>query len=116
MTNSESFKVHFPVKFIQYYESNSNWKSKLIEMQCMLEAVERFGRNLKPPSAYNLRTSWAEIDEIRKKHEKAWAESGCTLMSDGWMDCRRRSVINFLVNSLEGTFYLHSINALGEDS
>lgn len=86
----------------------------------MLEAVGRYGRNCKPPTPYALgtpllNTEIKAIDDIRKRHEEAWIESGCTLMSDGWTDRRRRNIINFLVNSVAGTFYLHSIDASSQE-
>jgi hypothetical protein len=54
------------------------------------------------------------VDEIKKTHELAWAEFGCTLMSDGWIDRRGQHLINFLVISPAGTFFLESINASSE--
>jgi hypothetical protein len=41
---------------------------------------------------------------VREDHERAWKHYGCTLMSDGWCDKRGRHLINFLVNSPEGTY------------
>jgi hypothetical protein len=41
---------------------------------------------------------------VREDHERAWKHYGCTLMSDGWCDKRERHLINFLVNSPEGTY------------
>ena len=34
-----------------------------------------------------------------------------TVMSDEWIDRKSRILINFLVNSLEGTFFYKSIDA-----
>ncbi|XP_066336800.1 uncharacterized protein [Miscanthus floridulus] len=39
---------------------------------------------------------------------------GCTLMSDGWTDKRGRHLINFLVNSPAGTYFLESVDASSE--
>jgi hypothetical protein len=52
--------------------------------------------------------------ELRKKHEEAWKEYGCTLMSDGWTDTSHRHLINFLANSPAGTFFLGSVDASSE--
>jgi hypothetical protein len=35
-------------------------------------------------------------------------------MSDGWTDMRGRHLINFLVNSPEGTYFLESVDASSE--
>jgi hypothetical protein len=52
--------------------------------------------------------------ELRKKHEEAWKEYGCSLMSDGWIDMRQRHIINFLAKSPVGTFFLESVDASSE--
>ncbi|CAD6225790.1 unnamed protein product [Miscanthus lutarioriparius] len=52
--------------------------------------------------------------ELRKKHEEAWKEYGCTIMSDGWTDTSHRHLINFLANSPAGTFFLGSVDASSE--
>ena len=44
------------------------------------------------------------------KYKNEWKKTGCTLMSDGWMDNRERSITNFLVNSPKGTIFLKSID------
>ena len=46
-------------------------------------------------------------DNFKGKHEVAWKEYGCSLMSDGWTDMTGRHLINFLVNS---TFFLGTTN------
>ena len=51
---------------------------------------------------------------MREDHERAWKHYGCTLMSDGWSDKRGRHLINFLVNSPEGTYFLGSVDASSE--
>ncbi|CAN1276908.1 hypothetical protein LINPERPRIM_LOCUS16160 [Linum perenne] len=35
---------------------------------------------------------------------------GCTIMSDGWTDTKRRSICNFLVNSPKGTVFVESLD------
>ena len=52
--------------------------------------------------------------ELRKKQEEASKEYGCTLMSNGWIDMRQCHIINFLANSLVGTFFLESVDASSE--
>lgn len=81
----------------------------------MLEGVGRYGPGYTPPLPQQiagpiLNKEVLNIDELRQKHELEWAKRGCTLMSDGWTDRRGRSIINFLLNSAIGTFYLKSID------
>lgn len=46
-----------------------------------------------------------------KGHEKEWNAYGCSLMCDGWLDRRHRTLINFLVNTPRGSFFLESVDA-----
>jgi hypothetical protein len=51
---------------------------------------------------------------MKKDHERAWKHFVCTLMSNGWTDKRGRHLINFLVNSPEGAYFLKSVDASSE--
>jgi hypothetical protein len=51
---------------------------------------------------------------VRKDHERAWKHFGYTLMSDGCADRRGHHLINFLVNSPEGTYFLEYVDASDE--
>jgi hypothetical protein len=51
---------------------------------------------------------------MRAEHEIAWSTHGCTLMSNGWIDRRGPNLINFLVNNLEGTYFMESVDASSE--
>jgi hypothetical protein len=87
--------------------------------EIMLEAVGQYGPGYVKPSYHDVRVPLLEkakksVDEIKKTHELAWTEFGCTLMSDGWTDRRGRHLINFLVNSPASTFFLESVNASSE--
>jgi len=81
------------------------------QFEVAIEASCQYGPGYKPPSAYELREPLLndcvkETGLLRKQHEAAWKQYGCTLMSDGWSDRRGRHLINFLVNSPEGTYFL----------
>jgi hypothetical protein len=89
------------------------------QFEVAVEAIAQYGTGFKPPSFHELREpllvkAVKEIDGEKKKHEDAWSQYGCTLMSDGWTDRRGRHLINFLVNSPEGTFFLESVDASSE--
>ncbi|KAL6562899.1 hypothetical protein OROHE_005486 [Orobanche hederae] len=68
-----------------------------------------------PPTMHELRT-WvlkAEVDDINiiyEDHKKAWKTYGCTITSDGWTDQKQRALMNFLVNSPAGTFFIKSVD------
>ncbi|KAL6314581.1 hypothetical protein AAG906_026921 [Vitis piasezkii] len=90
---------------------NSKWKQEeRKEICCKLWA--RF----KPPSMHELRT-WILKEEVNdlsiimEDHKKAWKQYGCSIMSDGWIDGKSRCLVNFLVNSPAGTWFMKSIDA-----
>ena len=41
----------------------------------------------------------------------SWAQTGCTVMSDGWTDQKGRTLINFLVSCPKGTMFIKSVDA-----
>ncbi|KAM0881724.1 hypothetical protein ACQ4PT_032771 [Festuca glaucescens] len=89
------------------------------QFQVAIEASCQYGSGSKPPSPHELREPLLrdcvkETKLLRKNHEEAWKQYGCTLMSDGWSDRRGRHLINFLVNSPEGTYFLESVDASSE--
>jgi hypothetical protein len=51
---------------------------------------------------------------LRKKHEEAWKEYGCTIMSDGWTNTSHRHLINFLAPNPTRTFFLGFVDASSE--
>ncbi|KAF7826965.1 SCAN domain-containing protein [Senna tora] len=74
------------------------------EFTKMLELVGKFGQGLKPPSYHEIREKYLnmevnEIEEMLKEYKEEWKRVGCSIMSDGWTDRKRRSICNFLVNS-----------------
>lgn len=84
----------------------------------MVEGIAKYGVGFKPPSMHELRT-WIlreeveDIDRYLLEHKQAWEKYGCSIMSDGWTDGKGRVLLNFLVNSPAGTFFLKSIDASG---
>jgi hypothetical protein len=87
--------------------------------EILLESIGQYGPGYRSPTYREVRTSLLEravnrTTDLRKKHEEAWKEYGCTIMSDGWTDTSHRHLINFLANSPAGTFFLGSVNASGQ--
>lgn len=73
----------------------------------------------KPPSYHEVRGPYLkevdnDVSDLRMKHGQAWNRYGCTHMSDAWSDRKQRYLINFLVNSQEGTLFLGSFNVSSE--
>ncbi|KAM0854463.1 hypothetical protein ACQ4PT_050422 [Festuca glaucescens] len=87
--------------------------------EILLESIGQYGSDYVTPSYHDVRIPLLEkakvkTDTLNEKHEKAWEEYGCSLMSDGWTDMSGRHLINFLVNSPEGTFFLGTANVSAE--
>ena len=89
------------------------------QFQIACEATAQYGSGYVPPSMHELREPLLkecvkDVASMKAHHEQAWKTYGCTLMSDGWTDKRGRHLINFLVNSPEGTYFMESVDASGE--
>ena len=76
--------------------------------EILLESIGQYGSDYISPTYHQVREPLLEkakikTDNLKGKHEVAWKEYGCSLMSDGWTNMIGRHLINFLVNSPEGT-------------
>ncbi|CAN1185292.1 hypothetical protein LINPERHAP2_LOCUS37467 [Linum perenne] len=81
----------------------------------MFELAARHGPGFKPPSYHEIRETLLkeELEEVESKlsiFRNEWTKVGCSIMSDGWTDRKRRSICNFLVNSPKGTVFIESLD------
>ncbi|KAL5161820.1 hypothetical protein HKD37_07G019042 [Glycine soja] len=79
------------------------------------DMVGRYGVGYKPPSYHDIREKLlkravAKTDVMLQEFRDEWKKTGCSIMSDGWTDKKRRSICNFLVNSPKGTVFLYSLD------
>ncbi|KAJ0818189.1 putative HAT dimerization domain, ribonuclease H-like superfamily [Helianthus annuus] len=79
----------------------------------MLEAAGQFGRGAPPPTRYQIGETYLkkEVERIHKlltPYKDEWKSNGCSIMTDAWSDRKRRSIMNFCVNSKSGTIFLSS--------
>ncbi|KAK8926167.1 hypothetical protein KSP39_PZI018649 [Platanthera zijinensis] len=86
------------------------------EFHKMCESISRHGLGFKPPSYHDIRVKYLKQQyqqtmENISEHRAHWKKMGCTIMTDGWTDKRRRTLINFLVNNSMGTIFLKSVDA-----
>ena len=54
-----------------------------------------------------------EVDftqQMLDEYKGEWTKTGCSIISDGGSDKKRRFICNFLVNSPKGTIFLYSID------
>ncbi|XP_026451338.1 uncharacterized protein LOC113351599 [Papaver somniferum] len=69
-----------------------------------------------PPSYHQIRTNLFKdrLEEMRMfvdTFREHWKRFGCSIMSDGWTDGKKRHLINFLVNCPKGSVFLKSVDA-----
>ena len=81
----------------------------------MLEAVGDFGRSLRGPSAYEmsgpfLQKAKKKVQDSLKNHKEQWALIGCSLMTYAWTDKKGRGVMNIVVHSAYGVYFLDSVD------
>jgi hypothetical protein len=84
--------------------------------QPMWDYVIVEGKGFKGPSMFDLRGSLSQkevlsIDEYLKDFKDSWAKTGCSIMSDGWIDGKNHTIINFLVSCPQGTMFSKSVDA-----
>ncbi|XP_075645300.1 uncharacterized protein LOC142616308 [Castanea sativa] len=57
-----------------------------------------------------LREAKRKVQLIVDSHCSYWADTGCTIMVDGWTDTRHRRLINFLVYCPKGIVFIRSVD------
>jgi hypothetical protein len=82
----------------------------------MFEAAALVGPGYKGPSFNDLREPLLQEEKVdcTKRFgvlRESWEMTGCTVMSEGWIDGKGRSILNFLVNCPRGTMFIESIDA-----
>jgi hypothetical protein len=103
-----------------FYECSVHFNainSRQFHIAC--EATAQYGTGYVPPSIHDVKEPLLaecvkDVTNLRAHQELAWKTYGCTLMLDGWTDMRGHQLINFLVNSPEGTYFLESVDASSE--
>ncbi|RVW36368.1 hypothetical protein CK203_083841 [Vitis vinifera] len=84
--------------------------------QPMIEAIGQYGVGMKGPTFHevrvtNLKKELALTKDLMKDYMVEWGKHGCSIMSDGWIDRKERTLVNFLVNCSKGTMFMQSIDA-----
>ena len=82
----------------------------------MCDAIIVVGPGYKAPTYEELRGPilQEEKNDINVRLEelkKSWESTGCTMMSDGWIDTKDRTLINFLVHCPRGIMFIKLVDA-----
>ncbi|KAL6343090.1 hypothetical protein AAG906_018923 [Vitis piasezkii] len=69
----------------------------------MLNAISAIGLGYKGLNYHQLwvnllKDAKKEVQLLANSYHAIWAKVGCTIMGDGWIDNRQRTLINFLVH------------------
>ncbi|MCO5603117.1 hypothetical protein L7F22_057263 [Adiantum nelumboides] len=83
-----------------------------------VSAAAAAGAPITPARSEALRTSrlTRQVDMVHEMlggHRESWALYGCTIISDGWKDVRKRHLLNILVSCCTGTTFLRAIDVSG---
>ncbi|MCO5609496.1 hypothetical protein L7F22_063724 [Adiantum nelumboides] len=103
-----------------YAEDVPHWKVRSPFFLNMVKAIGKAGPSYVPPSYHLLRTKEL-VEEVRCINgdlldvKEKWKKYGCTIVSDGWSDIRKRPIINFMACSIYGTVFLKSVDTSGEE-
>ena len=74
--------------------------------------VAKHGPGFKPPSYHDIREKYLkqEVDQtmtLLEEYKLEWKKTSCLIMSNGWINKKRRCICNFLVNNPKGTIVCH---------
>ena len=83
--------------------------------QPMFNAVASYGIGYRGPNYHALGVpllgdAKREVQLIVDSHCSYWADTGYTIMADGWTDTRHRTLINFLVYCPKGIIFIRSVD------
>ncbi|XP_024010335.1 uncharacterized protein LOC112085357 [Eutrema salsugineum] len=86
--------------------------------QPMISKIASMGHGYIGPSYHDLRVrllrdAKLQVSLIIDSVRSTWADTGCTLMADGWKDTRQRPLINCLVYCPKGITFIKSVDASG---
>eukprot|EP00253_Pinus_taeda_P014883 PITA_14883 len=104
------------VRRFWYHNTLSFNYAKSYFYQPMVDAIASVGPGYKDPSYNALRGKKLdeELECIKEQLESiksSWKFTSCTIMSNGWIDQRSRTIINFVVACPKRTMFLKSIDA-----
>jgi len=84
--------------------------------QAMIDAIAIAGPGFKSHSLERIRTNFLlkgveDAMLVPSEFCSSWVETRCTIISDGWIDQRKRTLINLLVSCLVSIMFLKLVDA-----
>ena len=87
----------------------------------MVCAINNGPMGYKPPCYEKLRT--VLVDKEKARLEKAmsplkasWSVDGCSIVMDGWTNCKTRALINIIVSSISSPYFLKAIDCFSQEN
>ena len=85
----------------------------------MVRAINIAPQGFKGPNYEKLRTVLLKkegllIEDVLRPIQNSWANSGVSIILDGWTDTRRRPLINIIASLPVGTMFLRAEDCSGE--
>ena len=85
----------------------------------MARVINKAPQGFKGPNYVKLRTILLKkerllIEDVLRPIQNSWANSGVSIISDGWTDTRRRPLINIIASSPVGAMFLRAEDCSGE--
>ena len=83
----------------------------------MISNVAKLGETeFHGPTREHLRTSHLEeeFQSVMQRLEpirSSWKKYGCSILTDGWTDMKKRPILNIMVSSCQGTIFLDAVDA-----
>jgi len=57
----------------------------------------------------------ARLEKAISPLKASWTVDGCSIIMDGWTDCRNRPLINIIVSSISGPYFLRAIDCSSQE-
>ena len=57
---------------------------------------------------------YSKVNILMEDMRQTWMSDGCSIIMDGWTDLKHRSLINLIVTSTAGAYFLRAVDYLGK--
>ena len=85
----------------------------------MVQKIIAAGTGYAPPGYNKMRTSLLDrgvtrMHGLMEDLKQSWVQSGCSIFMDGWTDIQQRPLLNVIVTSPQGPYFLKAIDCSGK--
>ena len=85
----------------------------------MVKKIQAAGIGYVPPGYNKMRTSLLDrgvtrMQVLMEDLKQSWVHSGCSIVMDGWTNIQQRPLLNVIVTSPEGPYFLRAIDCSGK--